>query len=133
MGLVDLGEPGVDHLLVKLLLLLEPEHLRGLLRQHVHDAVEHRLMEVGIVDGNRLYGAIEQAAKLAGRLQAGERLRAAVNGDDDLPADRLANLLHPIRVLYNETVRPDAPHDARANTTENAIPDGAQPERTHHH
>src|SRR6266545_7759039 len=40
MRLIDLREPGVDDLLVELILLLEAEHLRRLLGEDVDDAVE---------------------------------------------------------------------------------------------
>jgi hypothetical protein len=40
MRLIDLREPGVDDLLVELILLLEAEDLRRLLGEDVDDAVE---------------------------------------------------------------------------------------------
>ena len=52
--LVDLREPGVDDFLVELVLLLEAENLRRLLGEDVDDAVEDGVVQVGVVDGDRL-------------------------------------------------------------------------------
>ena len=61
--LVDLGQPGVDDLLVELLLLLEAEDLRGLLGEHPDDAVEHGVVEIGVVDGDGVDGPVEGLAE----------------------------------------------------------------------
>ena len=46
MQLINLREPGVDDLLVKLILLLEAEDLRRLLGEDVDDAVEDRVVQI---------------------------------------------------------------------------------------
>ena len=89
--LVDLGQPGVDDLLVELLLLLEAEDLRGLLGEHADDPVEHGVVEVGIVDGDRVDRPVRAPWPSAmPSLSAVERLGAAVEADDDRALLRLA-------------------------------------------
>ena len=61
MRLIDLREPGVDDLLVELILLLEAEDLRRLLGEDVDDAVEDGVVQIGIVDGDRLDLLAERA------------------------------------------------------------------------
>ncbi len=52
VGLLDLGQAGVDDLLVQLVLFLEAEHLGGLLGQRPHQPVEDEVVEIGVVDAN---------------------------------------------------------------------------------
>src|SRR5438270_7869399 len=63
VGLVDLREPGVDDLLVELLLFLEAKDLGRLLVEDADDPVEHRVVEVGVVDRDRLQRAAEGAGE----------------------------------------------------------------------
>ena len=63
---VDLRQPGVDDLLVQLLLLLEAKDLGGLRRKNVDDAVEHRVVQVGVVDRDGLHLFAEDACQLDG-------------------------------------------------------------------
>ena len=63
MRLIDLREPGVDDLLVELILLLEAEHLRRLLGEDVDDAVEDRVVEIRVVDGDRFDLLAERRAR----------------------------------------------------------------------
>ncbi len=88
MGLVDLGQTAVDDLLVQRLLFLEAEHLRRLLREHVDDAVEDAVVEVGVVHGNRLDSFLQRLAETEGDLQPTERLRRSVDRDDDVALHR---------------------------------------------
>src|SRR5207245_258576 len=67
--LVDLGQARVDDLLVELLLLLEAEDLRRLLAQHANDAVEHRVVEIRVVDGHGLKRPARRLADSAARLR----------------------------------------------------------------
>ena len=54
VGLVDFRQPGVDDLLVELLLLFKAEHFGGLFREHTDDAVEGDIVQERIVDGDNL-------------------------------------------------------------------------------
>src|SRR5918997_1141535 len=74
VGRVDLGQPRVDDLLVQLLLLLEAEDLLGLAGENARYGVEHRVVEVGVKDGDGLHRPAELAGELDGPLQAAERL-----------------------------------------------------------
>jgi hypothetical protein len=74
MRLVDLGKPGVDDLLVQGLLLLEAEDLRRLLGEHIDDAVEDRVVQVGVIHGHRLDALAEGLSECEGGAQPGERL-----------------------------------------------------------
>ena len=67
MRFVDLRQPGIDDLLMQLLLLLEPKDLGGLSREDIDDAVEHRVMQVWVVDGNGLYLLVEDTRQLQRR------------------------------------------------------------------
>ncbi len=86
--LVDLRETGVDDLLVQLVLLLEAEHLRRLLGQNVDDAVEHLVVQVGVVDRDRLDLLAELLREADGGVERRERLRRAVDADQDGVARR---------------------------------------------
>src|SRR5207237_192660 len=61
--LVDLGQSGIDDLLVQLFLLLESKDFRGLFVQYADDTVEHRVVQIRIVDGDRLHGPVEGLAE----------------------------------------------------------------------
>src|SRR5918997_1488735 len=74
VGRVDLGQPRVDDLLVQFLLLLEAEDLLGLAGENTSNGVEHRVVEVGVKDGDGLHRPAELAGELDGPLQAAERL-----------------------------------------------------------
>ncbi len=74
MRLVDLRQTAVDDLLVQRLLLLEAEHLGGLLREHVDDAVEDAVMEVRVVDRHRLDALVQRLTETERDLEATERL-----------------------------------------------------------
>jgi hypothetical protein len=72
MRLVDLREPGVDDLLVELILLLEAEDLRRLLGEDVDDPVEDRVVQIGIVDGDRFDLLAERASQVESGHQRAE-------------------------------------------------------------
>ena len=67
MRLIDLRQAGIDDLLVELVLLLEAEHLRRLLGEDVDDAVEDRVMQVRVVDGDHFDLLAERCAPGRGR------------------------------------------------------------------
>ena len=79
MGLVDLGEPGVDDLLVELVLLFEAEDLCRLLGERPDQAVEHEVMEVGVVHADDLDFLVKLPGQPEGGVERTERLRAAVD------------------------------------------------------
>jgi hypothetical protein len=83
MRLIDLREPGVDDLLVELVLLLEAEDLRRLLGEHVDDAVEDGVVEVRVVHGDGFDLLAERLRQVDGGHQRAERLRAAVDAHQD--------------------------------------------------
>jgi len=72
MGLVDLGQSGVDDLLVKLLLLFEAEDLGGLGGKDVHDPVEHRIVEIRVVHGHGFDALVERNRQIQRGLEAGK-------------------------------------------------------------
>ena len=128
--LVDLREPGVDDLLVQLVLLLEAEHLRRLLGEDVHDPVEHGVVQVGVVDGDGFDFLAERLAQLDRRHQRAERLRAAVDPDEDRVALRLARFGH---VLDHPDVAVALARHALADRADDAVAGAADPERADHH
>src|SRR5262249_4271327 len=81
--LVDPGQPRLDDLLVELLLLLESEDLGRLLGEHADDPVEHGIVEVGIVDSNRVDRTAEGLAERDPRLEPVEGLGTSVEPDHD--------------------------------------------------
>ena len=127
--LVDLREPGVDDLLVELVLLLEAEHLRRLLGEDVDDAVEDRVVQVGVVDGDRLDLLAERARQVDGGHQRAERLRAAVDADQDRVPLRLARFRD---VLDDPDVAVGLPGDALADRADHAVPRAADPQGADH-
>ena len=129
MRLIDLREPGVDDLLVELILLLEPEHLRRLLGEHVDDAVEDRVVEVGIVDGDRFDFLAEGAGEVDRGHERAEGLRAAVDADQDRVALRLARLGN---VLDHPHVAIGLAGDALADRSDHAVPGATDAERADH-
>src|SRR5438094_9593415 len=83
MRLVDLGESGIDDLLVQLFLFLKAKDLGGFGRQYVDNSVEHCVVEVRVVDGNRLYLLTEYPGQRNCGLKSAEALGAADDGDDE--------------------------------------------------
>ena len=122
MRLIDLRQPGVDDLFVELVLLLEPEDLRRLLGEDVDDAVEHRVVEVGIVDGDRFDLLAERAGQIDGGHQRAERLRAAVHADQDRIPLRLGRFRH---VLDDPDITIRLPGHAFADGADHAVPGAA--------
>ena len=129
MRLVDLREPGVDDLLVELVLLLEAEDLRRLLGEDVDDAVEDGVVEVRVVDGDRFDLLAERARQVDGGHERAERLRAAVDADQDRVALRLARLGD---VLDDPDVAVGLAGDALAHRADDAVARAADPERADH-
>ena len=129
MRLVDLREPGVDDLLVELILLLEAEDLRRLLGEDVDDAVEDGVVEVGIVDGDRLDLLAERASQLDGGHERAERLRAAVDADQDRVALGLARLGD---VLDHPDIAVGLAGDAFADRADHAVARAPDSQRADH-
>ena len=129
MRLIDLREPGVDDLLVELVLLLEAEHLRRLLGEDVDDAVEDGVVEIGIVDGDRFDLLAERARQVDGGHQRAERLGAAVDADEDRVPLRLARLRH---VLDDPDVAIGLAGDAFADRADHAVPRAPDAQRADH-
>ena len=125
--LVDLGQPGVDDLLVELLLLLEAEDLRGLLGEHPDDPVEHGVVEIGVVDGDGVDGPVERLAEGDPDLEPVERLGAAVQPDDDRALLRLER----VEVPDHQRVDRHLAHEPLGHGAELAVADGAEPEGAH--
>src|SRR5215211_3689160 len=127
VGRVDLGEPRVDDLLVQLLLLLEPEDLLGLGREHACYGVEHRVVKIRVEDRDSLDGSIELPCKLYRALQTAERLGRAVHGDDDVLEGRAVEVLDDQGVCLLE-----APDDAFGYGAEYGVLDGGHAHRAHY-
>ena len=83
VSLVDLGEPGVDDLLVELLLFLEAKDLASLFGEHIGDSIEGDVMEVGIVDRDGVNRGAELSSQGECRDQAPETLMGSVQRHQD--------------------------------------------------
>ena len=129
MRLIDLRQPGVDDLLVELILLLEAEDLRRLLGEDVDDAVEDGVVQVGIVDGDRLDLLAERAGQVDGGHERAERLRTAVDADQDRVPLRLARLGH---VLDHPDITVGLAGDAFADRADHAVAGAPDPQRADH-
>src|SRR5918998_971698 len=101
VGRVDLGQSRVDDLLVQLLLLLEPEDLLGLGREHARYGVEHRVVEVGVEDAYRLDGPAEFPRELYSPLEPAQRFGRAVDRDYDVLERRAVEVLR-VHVLDDD-------------------------------
>ena len=129
MRLIDLREPGVDDLLVELILLLEAEDLRRLLGEDVDDAVEDGVVQVGVVDGDRFDLLAERARQVDGGHERAERLRAAVDADQDRVPLRLARLGD---VLDHPDIAVGLAGDAFADRADHAVPGAPDPQGADH-
>src|SRR5579871_341396 len=127
---IDFRQAGIDDLFVQLLLFFEAEDLRRLLREHVYDAVEDGIVQIGVVDGNRLDGAVEGAAQFESDFQAAEGLRAAVDGDG---YRSVALLAEGARVFDDQGVGADAAQHALADAADLAFFHRAHAQRAHDH
>src|SRR5437764_11178974 len=126
MRLVDLGESGINDLLVQLFLFFKAKDLGGFGRQYVDNAVEHCVVEVRVVDGNRLYLLTEHPGQRNRGLKSGEGLGAAVDGDDD-PLRRI--MTKRMRIADYQGIDPNASHDPVSDAAHHAVLDGAHSER----
>ena len=129
VGLIDLGEAGVDDLFVQLFLLFEPEDFRCFGREHVDDAVEHRVVEVGVVDGDGFDLLLKNTRQVDRGPQPGEGLGAAVDGDHDPVGGLVAKWMD---VPHHEGVDADAADHAVGNASDHAVLDCAHAERPQH-
>ena len=129
MRLIDLREPGVDDLLVELILLLEAEDLRRLLGEDVDDAVEDGVVQIGIVDGDRLDLLAERARQVDGGHERAERLGAAVDADQDRVPLRLARLGD---VLDHPDIAVGLAGDAFADRADHAVAGAPDPQGADH-
>ena len=129
MRLVDLREPGVDDLLVELILLLEAEDLRRLLGEDVHDAVEDGVVEIRVVHGDRFDLLAERACQVDGGHERTERLGAAVHADQDRVPLRLARLRD---VLDDPDIAVGLAGDAFADRANHAVPRAPDPQGADH-
>ena len=129
MRLIDLREPGVDDLLVELILLLEAEDLRGLFGEDVDDAVEDRVVQIGIVHGDRLDLLAERAGQVDGGHERAERLGASVDADEDRVPLGLARLGH---VLDHPDIAIGLAGDALADRADHAVAGAPDPQRADH-
>ena len=129
MRLVDLRQPGVDDLLVELILLLEAEDLGGLLGEDVDDAVEDRVVQVGIVDGDGLDLLAELAGQVDGGHERAERLGTAVDADQDRVPLGLIRLGH---VLDHPDITVGLAGDPFADRADHAVAGPADAQRADH-
>ena len=129
MRLIDLREPGVDDLLVELILLLEAEDLRRLFGENVDDAVEDGVVQVGIVHGDRLDLLAERAGQVDGGHERAERLGTSIDPDQDRVPLGLAWLGH---VLHHPDVAVGLAGDALANGADHAVARAPDPQRADH-
>src|SRR5829696_5970346 len=127
VGRVDLGQPRVDDLLVQLLLLLEAEDLLGLGGENTSYGVEHRVVEVGVEDGDSLHRPAELASELDRPLQTTERLGRPVDRHHDVLERRAVEVLHDqgVRLLQ-------APDDPLRDRAEDRVLHGGHAHSAHH-
>jgi hypothetical protein len=127
--LVDLRESRIDDLLVELVLFLETEHLRRLLRQHVDDSVEDRVVQIRVVDRDRLDLLVETLRELDGGHERPERLRAAVDADEN----RVAALgrLRVRNPLDDQDVLVRVPRHPLTDRAELTVPAPPHPQDAH--
>ena len=129
MRLIDLREPGVDDLLVKLILLLEAEDLRRLLGEDVDDAVEDGVVQIGIVHGDRLDLLAERAGQVDCGHERAERLGTSVDADQDRVPLRLARLGN---VLDHPDITVGLAGDAFADRADHAVAGAPDSQRADH-
>ena len=129
MRLIDLREPGVDDLLVELILLLEAEDLRRLFGEHVDDAVEDGVVQIGIVHGDRLDLLAEGAGQIDGGHERAERLGASVDADQDRVPLGLVRLGY---VLDHPDITIALAGDAFADRSDHAVPGAPDPQGADH-
>ena len=114
---------------MQLFLFFESKDFRSFFVQHADDAVEHRVVQVWIVDGDRVHGPAERLRQRQPDLEAVEGLRRAVETDDD---GALA-VVDRIGIAHDERVALDAAHEAFGDRAELAVPHRAHAERAHDH
>jgi hypothetical protein len=86
-------------------------------------------VEIGVVDGNRFDLLVERTGQLDGGHQRAERLRAAVDADQDRVAIRLAWLGH---MFDHPDVAIRLAGDAFADRADHAVPRATDSQRTEH-
>ena len=114
---------------MELILLLEAEDLRRLLGEDVDDAVEDGVVQIRVVDGDRFDLLAERARQVERGHQRAERLRAAVDADQDRVALRLARLGD---VLDDPDIAVGLAGDALADRADDAVPRAPDPQRADH-
>ena len=129
MRLVDVGETGVDDLLVQLILLFEAKDLGRFVGQHLDDALEDRVVQIGIVDRDQL----DLLSQLLGQVDAGgertERFRAAVDADQD----RVALVFTVLgQMLDHPQVAVDRARQTLAHRTDLGVTGTADADRAEH-
>ena len=127
VGPIDLGDAGIDDLLVQLLLLLEAELPAGLLVQTAGDLVEGDVVEIGVVGGHGMDLRPQPPRQIQRRLEGPETAARPVETDDQRPvADR------PVRLAHDQRVDRATPDHAIADRADRASGHGAQPDRPQH-
>lgn len=102
MGLVNLGEAGVDHLFVEFLLLFEPEDFSRLFGENAGDRVENGIVIIRIESRNDVDLKLIRFGEIEGRFEAGEGEVASIDRHDDLSHfSRLGRL----RLFDDENIR----------------------------
>ena len=130
MRLVDLREPGVDDLLVELILLLEAEHLRRLLGEDVDDAVEDGVVQVGVVDGDRFDLLAEARASSIAVISAPNDCGLPSMPTRIVSRSASSGLGH---VLDDPDVAVGLARDAFADRADHAVARAADAQRADHH
>src|SRR2546422_158648 len=127
MRLIDLGQPGIDDLLVQLLLLFEAKDFRGFFIQHADDPVEHGVVEVRVVDRDRPERAAERLGEEDAQLQSVEGLGRAIEAHDD----RALRTRESVGVADDQRVLRNPADEALGDGAELAVLHGAHAEGAH--
>ena len=127
--LIDLRQPGINHLFVKLFLFFKPEGARCALCKHINNRIEDDVVQIGVVDTDSLDLFVKRLSEAERGFQACERFGAPINPDEDIAG----LLFNRFQVPDDKRIGSDAPDDALTDTTEEAILDCAHAERAHNH
>ncbi len=128
MRLIDLRQSAVDDFLVQLFLLFETEHFARFFVQHAGNAVERRIVKIGVEGRDGFNRHVERLPQLKPRHQPAERIGAAIDGDDDLPAHGRLGIFDDEHVGGS-----DPPDHPLGVASDHAILDCADAQGAHHH
>ena len=129
MGLIDFGKPGIDDLLVQLLLFFESEGFGCAFGQNTDNRVKHHIVKIRVVDTNRLNLSTKRLAEPDCCFQSAKGLRAAINPDKDMPL----LFVHIFYISDYKGIGFNTPHNPFNDPAEQAVLNRPHTESTHNH